>query len=137
MVKDVRKHPWWGPKVRQLDGESKNAVIRPRILKRNFLKENLQKLQNTNFTSVLDFHLHLKKLISSGGVLGMQQNSEAVKKILASYSDNIKEAFPWFDEQEPLAHYDPLEVDLVACYGDHFYAAKTKDKHPKDLQVRP
>ena len=68
------------------------TVIRPRILKRNFL--DLQKLKNlSSYTSVLDFHLDLKRLISSGGVVGMQ--SEAVKNMLASYSDNIKKTFPW------------------------------------------
>jgi hypothetical protein len=68
------------------------TVIRPRILKRNFL--DLQKLKDlSSYTSVLDFHLDLKRLISSGGVVGMQ--SEAVKNMLASYSDNIKKTFPW------------------------------------------
>ena len=44
IIKDVRKHPWWGPKVRQLSGEK--SVIRPPILKRNYL--DLQKLKNNS-----------------------------------------------------------------------------------------
>ena len=35
-----------------------------------------------------------------------------------------------FNDHAPLAHYDPIEVDLVQMYGDHFYAAKSKDLYP-------
>ena len=54
------------------------------------------------------------------------QSEAAVKNILASYSANVKQVFPWFNDETPLAHYEPIEADLVQCYGDHFYAAKTK-----------
>ena len=65
----------------------------------------------------------------------MQRESEAVKNMLASYSDNIKKTFPWFNDQEPLAHYEPIEADLVQMYGDHLYAAKSKDSKTNDSEV--
>ena len=132
VVKDIRKHPWWGPKVRQLDGEH-NTVIRPRILKRNFL--DFEKLQPSKYTSVLIFHLDLKRLIYNAQRYMPMQSEAAVKNILASYSANVRQVFPWFDDETPLAHYEPIEADLVQCYGDHFYAAKTKKLDSQELTV--
>ena len=133
VVKDIRKHPWWGPKVRQLDGDH-NTVIRPRILKRNFL--DFQKLQPSKYTSVLVFHLDLKRLIyNAQRYMPAMQSEAAVKNILASYSANVKQVFPWFNDETPLTHYEPIEADLVQCYGDHFYAAKTKPLPSQDLKV--
>ena len=120
VIKDVRKHPWWGPKVRQLSGSLNNIVIRPRILKKNFL--DLPKLRSRaeTYNSVLEFHLDLKRLISEAP---MPSDSEAILGVLESYKELAGTTFPWFNAQKPLTHYEPIRDEVVRPPNrDHFYA---------------
>ena len=122
-VKDLRKHPWWGAKVRQLSSNGEE-VICPRILKKNFW--DLQKLRTKTYQSVLDFHLDLKMMIEDSSI---PKNSEAVKNILESYSQIATETFPWFDIQRPLLHYEPLDtIEVKMPYSDHFYYVPATEK---------
>lgn len=118
VVTDIRKHPWWGPKVRQLSGEQ--TVIIPKILKRISPLESLSKnLQSNVYTSVLTFHLEAKKVCEN-------------MHLLEAYGEIMGTVFPWFHLQDPLAHYEGLTIedDLRKPPNvDHFYAKRTiKDR---------
>ena len=114
IVTDVRKHPWWGPKVRQLSGEQ--AVIVPKILKKISPLDTMSKNLHSNvYTSVLNFHLEAQKVC-------------AQLELMQDYSEIMNKIFPWFHLQDPLAHYEGLTIedDLVKPPNvDHFYAKRT------------
>ena len=114
IVTDVRKHPWWGPKVRQLSGEQ--AVIVPKILKKISPLDTMSKNLHSNvYTSVLNFHLEAQKVC-------------AQLELMQDYSEIMSKIFPWFHLQDPLAHYEGLTIedDLVKPPNvDHFYAKRT------------
>ena len=118
VVTDVRKHPWWGPKVRQLSGEK--TVIIPKILKRapisiSPLDTMSKNLHSNVYTSVLNFHLEAQKVC-------------AKLELMQDYSEIMNKTFPWFHLQDPLVHYEGLTIedDLRKPPNvDHFYAKRT------------
>ena len=122
---DVRKHPWWGPKVRQLSGEK--TVIIPKILKRTSPLENISKnIQANVYSSVLKFHLDMKKICT-------------VEKcdLMQNYGEIMNKTFPWFDLQNPLAHFEELSIDddlRKAPNVDHFYASQVIKKPIEDRE---
>ena len=124
---DVRKHPWWGPKVRQLSGEKgQKTVIVPKILKRISPLENISKNVQANvYSSVLRFHLDMKKICEEK--LDLMQN----------YGEIMNKTFPWFDLQNPLAHFEELSIDddlRKAPNVDHFYASQVIKKPIEDRE---
>ena len=57
-------------------------------------------------------------------------NLHILTKVMPLFATKFFSANSRFNDHAPLAHYDPIEVDLVQMYGDHFYAAKSKDLYP-------
>lgn len=114
---DVRKHPWWGPKVRQLSGEK--TVIVPKILKRISPLDTISKnIQANVYENVWAFHLELKKVAKQ-------------LELMPNYAEIMNKTFPWFDLSNPLAHFEELSItgDLrKAPSGDHFYASRVLKK---------
>ena len=58
------------------------------------------------------------------------ENVHISTKVMLLFATHYFFANSRFNDHVPLAHYDPIEVDLVQMYGDHFYAAKSKDLYP-------
>ena len=62
-------------------------------------------------------------------ILNYGANLHMLTKVMLIFASHFF-ANSRFNDHAPLAHYDPIEVDLVQMYGDHFYAAKSKDLYP-------
>jgi hypothetical protein len=236
-INDVKYHPWWGPKVRQLSGES-FTLIRPRILKKSLLikkatemeslvvekpleepsvekplleisidkpgenslestletksfekprekspelilekcldleetfevrqeicetsseiKENksptvaigddvldlnrlVANVESNQYKSVLIFHLNFKRVAETVHVLGPNK-AKAKDDLFDAYTMVLRQVFPWFDVQKPLAHFEPLTVEDAVVrppYQDHSYADWYLKTHHKKVGENP
>ena len=77
VIRDVKKHPWWGPKVRQLSGE-KDTVIKPKILKRQQEQqpEQQSKIEDSMdvFDKLLSNSIQSQKVSDKINVAELEQN---------------------------------------------------------------
>lgn len=134
VVNDIRKHPWWGPKVRQLSGEAA-AVIKPKILKKPpepliDFKKFLAKIESDAFSGVLDCHLELKSLINSAKHVGPAQK----QALFDAYEAISREIFPWFDPNLPWKYFEESTSVPKIPYDDHRYIST---KEVDDASFRP
>eukprot|EP00094_Tigriopus_californicus_P001742 TCALIF_01684-PB protein Name:"Similar to trx Histone-lysine N-methyltransferase trithorax (Drosophila virilis)" AED:0.11 eAED:0.18 QI:0/0.63/0.41/0.91/0.90/1/12/267/3483 len=101
-----------------------------------------ERLESGLYSSVLRFHLDIKKVVQTVHVPGPAKylHRNQFKK---QYSLIMKEIFPWFDIANPCAHFEPLTIQDMTVkppYDDHSYAnneLKTKKEPHQRVVVVP
>ena len=155
-IKDLKTHPWWGQKIRELLPHQGKSVIRPKILKQKVHEQQVQQqlqlqvpqqheqhleqqkpqpdlqqlenqIENGAFTSILMFHLKLKKILKACPLPKSIKN-QWINQFLEEYKNITSEVLPWFDPDKPLQHFEAFDPYLVRQPRDHKYSKNTIGK---------
>ena len=134
LVKDLRTHSWWGPKVKQLllDQEQEQAQeVTPKV---QMTKKpgprvlDLNQMLRRSYSNMLDFHLDLKKVARS---VHVADKAKAEKELFEEYSKLIRDIFPWFDVANPKANYESQDLIVAEPHVDHAYHVTSDDGDEK------
>ena len=76
------------------------------------LKQLENQIENGEFTSVLMFHLKLKKILKACP-LPKSIKITWINQFLDEYKNITAEVLPWFDPDQPLQHFEAFDPYLV------------------------
>ena len=76
------------------------------------LKQLENQIENGEFTSVLMFHLKLKKILKACP-LPKSIKITWINQFLDEYKNITSEVLPWFDPDQPLQHFEAFDPYLV------------------------
>ena len=143
VVKDLKCHSWWGPKVLELSQSSKTPLKKVTSSKSSEdavldLARLAANVESNHYSSVLAFHLAFKRVLATVHVKGPLKEA-AKKNLFNEYVVIAREIFPWFDCNNPSAGFEPESVSDSAVKSpnvDHEYADYTLEKYNETHDVK-
>ena len=118
-------------KIQQQQAQQQQQEVEVQHLEPQKPQPDLQQLENQiengAFTSILMFHLKLKKILKACPLPNSIKN-QWINQFLEEYKNITSEVLPWFDPDKPLQHFEAFDPYLVRQPSDHKYSKNTIGK---------